>query len=456
MPEDVRSDTAAYSQSIVDRKLPNKSDDIRLTLSEAMTNRCQGQFLWLKMQEESLRRGMNKKQLQSAIENTPTGLDHLYDRNWTRITWLREWEKHRAFALLRWTAFALRPLTVCEITEAVLIIEFEDLPLDDFPDVVDDDYVDSEIIGLCGPLLEVRNDPADPSVGRRTVHLPHFTVRQFLLRQLPTPDSIQQNDRLQISYEKVQNTVLAKACLQYVSLRQVWGDGSYDPSSLGLSLRSYAATAWHRHVHLGVLNEAEIAKLCIKFLDLDNPNWEAWRSLIEPGKVGQRNKEAEAIPPGPLYYAIKLHLNDVAIALVTEQSANESSSLGRSPLGVACANGCIDVVDVLLKKGADLTVTNRNGWTPLHAASYNGHEHVVDLLIVVAVIPQHGRVREMPYCTFCRYCRFVHSGMACILHKRWWTSKVSSGIVDEGLRLLELSRPKPLPSISRSFKGGCT
>ncbi|KAF9770526.1 hypothetical protein IL306_011910, partial [Fusarium sp. DS 682] len=224
MPEVVRSDTAAYSQSIVDRKLPNKSDDIRSTLSEAMTNRCQGQFLWLKMQEESLRRGMNKKQLQSAIENTPTGLDHLYDRNWTRITRLREWEKHRAFALLRWTAFALRPLTVCEIIEAVLIVEFEDLPLDDLPDAVDDDYVASEIIGLCGPLLEVRNDSTDPSVGRRTVHLPHFTVRQFLLRQLPTPDWIQQNNRLQISYEKVQNTVLAKACLQYVSLRQVWGD----------------------------------------------------------------------------------------------------------------------------------------------------------------------------------------------------------------------------------------
>jgi hypothetical protein len=110
---------------------------------------------------------------------------------------------------------------------------------------VDDDYVDSEIIGLCGPLLEVKNDPTDLSVGRRTVHLPHFTVRQFLLRQLPTPDWVQQNDRLQISYGKVQNTVLAKACLQYVSVRQVWGDSSYGPPSLGLSLRSYAATAWH-------------------------------------------------------------------------------------------------------------------------------------------------------------------------------------------------------------------
>ncbi|KAH7111737.1 hypothetical protein B0J13DRAFT_682076 [Dactylonectria estremocensis] len=91
MPEDVRSDTAAYSRSI------------------------------------------------HAIANTPTGLDHLYDHNWTGVTRLGDWETHRAFALLRWTAFALRPLTVCEITEAVLIVESEDLPLEDLPDAVDDD-----------------------------------------------------------------------------------------------------------------------------------------------------------------------------------------------------------------------------------------------------------------------------------------------------------------------------
>lgn len=37
-PDDVRSDTAAYSRDIIDRKLPNKSEDLGSTLSEAMTN----------------------------------------------------------------------------------------------------------------------------------------------------------------------------------------------------------------------------------------------------------------------------------------------------------------------------------------------------------------------------------------------------------------------------------
>ncbi|RKK66728.1 hypothetical protein BFJ69_g15148 [Fusarium oxysporum] len=67
-----------------------KEDQRRSTLSETMTDRCQGQFLWLKIQEDSLRAGMNKKQLQHAIEDTPTGLNDLYDHNWTRITQLKE------------------------------------------------------------------------------------------------------------------------------------------------------------------------------------------------------------------------------------------------------------------------------------------------------------------------------------------------------------------------------
>ncbi|KAM0364098.1 hypothetical protein ACHAPK_010973 [Fusarium culmorum] len=197
MPEDVRSDTAVFSRDIVNRKLPNKTDDVLSTLSETMTDRCQGQFLWLRLQEDSLRAGMNKKQLQHAIEDTPTGLNDLYNDNWTRITQLKEWEKKRAFALLRWTAFELRPLTVSEITEAVLVVECEDLLLEDLPDAVDDHYVNTEIVGLCGPLVEVRNDYSNPSVGQQTV----LDSTKQSLANLP---------------EELHNTVLAKACLHII------------------------------------------------------------------------------------------------------------------------------------------------------------------------------------------------------------------------------------------------
>jgi hypothetical protein len=163
---------------------------------------------------------MNKKQLQRAIKNTPTGLDHLYDHNWTKITELGEEERDRAFALLRWAAFALRPLTLCELTEAALILTSGELSQDDFPDAVDDEYIKSEVIGLCGPLLEVRKGSTGTFPGRQTVHLSHFSVRQYLLCNLPTPGWIYHENTLQTYQEKLQNTLLAKACLQYIRLRR--------------------------------------------------------------------------------------------------------------------------------------------------------------------------------------------------------------------------------------------
>ncbi|QPC57799.1 hypothetical protein HYE67_000030 [Fusarium culmorum] len=398
--EDVRLDIDTYSHAIVNRKLYNKSDDVRSTISEAMSDRCQGQFLWLKMQEECLRGGMNKKQLQRAIENTPTGLDRLYDHNWTKITKLGEEERDRAFALLRWAAFALRPLTVCEITEAALILTSGELSRDDFPDAVDDEYIKSEVIGLCGPLLEVRKGSPGSSPGRRTVHLPHFSVRQYLLCNLPTPGWIYNENMLQTSQEKIQNTLLARACLQYICLPQIWQNMPDDSPSLGISLREYAATTFHQHTNSGLDDNEELTMLLVQFFSRDNPVWNAWRALTETKT--RPDAEAETIPPSPLYYAVKMKLMGVATNLINEQSVNETSSLGRRPIGIACAdglgctalflasrNGRLPVVQYLLSTGRfDPDIKNYYGSTALSAAVANGHYEVVELLISTGVSTQ--------------------------------------------------------------------
>ncbi|KAM5347269.1 hypothetical protein ACJ41O_010274 [Fusarium nematophilum] len=291
-PEDVRADTAVLSRAIVDRKLPNKSDTVRSTLSDAMTDRCEGQFLWLKMQEESLRRGLNMKQLQYVVEETPAGLDGIYNRNWKRFA--RSRDRDRIFALLRWAAFALRPLTVCEITEAVLIQDSDDLPMDDLPDSVDDDYVDSEIVGLCGPLLEVRNNqhsgnskgrqPSGSSASNQTVHLAHFSVRQFLLYNLPTPGWIQENERLRAEY---QHGLLARACLYYINFQRTWQDGPPGPlSCLGMTLRDYAAGAWHHHFKSSLRSDRDLATMAIRFLSRSSPACNAWRMWSDKQNPG--------------------------------------------------------------------------------------------------------------------------------------------------------------------------
>ncbi|KAJ4266995.1 hypothetical protein NW762_003093 [Fusarium torreyae] len=135
---------------------------------------------------------------------------------------LEEEGRDRDFALLRWAEFALQPLTFYEITQTILILTSEELSLDDFPDAVDDEYIKSEIVGLYGTLLEVRDGPTGSSPGHRTVHLPHFSAHQYILYNLPTPGWLYYENLLLTSRQEIQNTVLAKACLQYICLPQVW------------------------------------------------------------------------------------------------------------------------------------------------------------------------------------------------------------------------------------------
>jgi len=55
---------------------------------------------------------------------------------------------------------------------------------------------------------------------------------------------------------------------------------------------------------------------------------------------------------------------------------------GWTPLKIAAANGRADIVSALLKAGADVSKANqKDGWTPLHSACKQGSESVVQLLL---------------------------------------------------------------------------
>ncbi|KAH7349771.1 hypothetical protein B0T11DRAFT_134642 [Plectosphaerella cucumerina] len=109
---------------------------------------------------------MSKKQLEETVKDTPTNLDIVYEHNWKMITKLKDTDKNRAFALLRWAVFAVRPVEVHKVVEAILIEETHECDVDDLFDDINKAYVDTEIVGLYGSLLEVKNDLDPSSPGR--------------------------------------------------------------------------------------------------------------------------------------------------------------------------------------------------------------------------------------------------------------------------------------------------
>lgn len=85
------------------------------------------QYLWVsnyivyfRMQEDSLRSGKSQKQLEQVINSTPAGLKHVYEGVGWKYDILPKKIEIKRF-LLRWTAFAPRPLTVSEMTKALVI-----------------------------------------------------------------------------------------------------------------------------------------------------------------------------------------------------------------------------------------------------------------------------------------------------------------------------------------------
>jgi hypothetical protein len=307
--EDVRSDAKLYSRSIVDRELFKKDEATKNDISQRMADRCNGQFLWLKLQGDSLENWMNKTKLEKLVDETPQGLEHIYKRNWTRIEQLPQTERKRAFSLLRWTAFALRPLNICEITEAVLIDEdCDDLPVDEIPDFIDeidDEYINKKILRPCGSLLEVRDTQSVLLAGLKTVHLAHFSVKQYFLCNPPKQGYLLVvNENIRSTNEVFEYSELAKLCLLYINYPRVWEHSLYERRLVQTSFRKYAAGSWIQHAQAGRRNDLALFELMKPLFDLCNPNWESWSRWYDSNYEERETEGINNISTSPLYYAV--------------------------------------------------------------------------------------------------------------------------------------------------------
>src|SRR5262245_50697685 len=121
----------------------------------------------------------------NTISSMPTGLHLLYktyERSLQAILNLQEQsDRDRALNILCWILYACRPLSIWELTEALAIQpDMQELPKDDLPTTVDESFINDTIVALCGSLITIQQSPVDDS-GYSTVHLTHFSLKEFLL-----------------------------------------------------------------------------------------------------------------------------------------------------------------------------------------------------------------------------------------------------------------------------------
>lgn len=235
--DDTERDLKSFAYEKVKSKLPNKSELLHQELAEEALRRCDGTFSWITLLYEQLSAGKTTTQLRILISSTPLGLEQVYERDLRRILELPEKDRERAVSILRWVLFAVTPLTVRELTEALLIDcdkSATELLVEDLPDTWDEYHAKENIFRPCGSLLELRHQdlvrgiPVDgrgPSslhkpyknatswpIESLTVHFVHCSVERFLLdsRDLGLPFF----DKC-FSSESVHD-LLAQTCLSYL------------------------------------------------------------------------------------------------------------------------------------------------------------------------------------------------------------------------------------------------
>ncbi|KAF4541828.1 Ankyrin repeat and SOCS box protein 7 [Lasiodiplodia theobromae] len=209
----VRGDLDLLASKVINDVLHSKSDEVRKDLASRLAVRSDGMFLWIKQQNMGqLRPGKPLKQLQQMVDRMPSGLKETYRKIWDEIERRERVDKERTLGILRLIAFAFRPLTVAEITEALLVKPgYDDINLDEWPDAIDEEYIKSEIKGLCGSLIDIRSPGGSDVPGSKTLHLAHVSVKEFLVEELCTRTAKEDSE---VKKLKEHHTELAKVCLR--------------------------------------------------------------------------------------------------------------------------------------------------------------------------------------------------------------------------------------------------
>ncbi|KAL9598746.1 MAG: hypothetical protein Q9219_004304 [cf. Caloplaca sp. 3 TL-2023] len=383
----VNNDIELYTQSVVAKKLPSHDELSRREWSVQLAERAGGMFLWVKLQQNQFRNTQNKKTIQRTIHAMPHGLGQTYERSWNSILDAPELDRNRAIDILRWLMFGYRPLTVQELTEALMIqLDESDEAFceDDLPGEIDSDYSINEIKGLCRSLVELRDtgDKSDPQ--QQTVHLVHSSVRDYLINTLPVHSSvdthIKDTSRKQSSRNASHHIVLAACCFRFLDSPHAWNGGDDGGSR---AFTEYAVYSCYRHLRGGEDCYDAISSLVHDFFRTNNIHYRYWREKIEshPPFIEEHQTEAN-----PMYYACAFGLLPLMDFLRNSEDPelsdiNSIGGLHGTPLQAACLHSDDRIFNRLMSWGVDVTV--EGGWyhNALNAIVYCGSDDMLQAVL---------------------------------------------------------------------------
>ena len=366
-------------------------------------------FRWAFCQLEALRHCLAPR-VRHMLKELPETLDETYERILRDINKANRDHAHR---LLQCLTVAVRPLRVAELAE-VLAVDFGTDHRGGTSKLNTgwrwEDQQEA-VLSTCSSLISVVNEN-----GSQIVQFSHFSVKEFLTSSRIAGSSADVS-RFHILLEPA-HTIVAKACLGVLVRLDKRADEHKFP------LARYAAKHWVDHARFENVS-SHIREGMEQLFDPDKPYFDAWLWVHDidtepsPGSVLCYFEEFNPPMTGtPLYYAALCGFHDLAEQLIITypHQVNTTGGWYVSPLGAALSRGHLkiaqllyehgaevdvqgrdnstllrgasswrhpahlEIVQWLLSRGANLTVPDEYGWTPLHAAVLSGQVEISRLL----------------------------------------------------------------------------
>ncbi|SLM38552.1 P-loop containing nucleoside triphosphate hydrolase, partial [Lasallia pustulata] len=370
------------------RGMPQVQEEIETTLKE----KANGMFRWAVCQLDALQNCHRLPILRKALESLPETLDETYARILRNIS---EEDSHDAIKILQWLTYSSRPLRIEELAE-IVAVNINGSPWFDhtarFPDQEDVLAICSSLVAVEDVSIKEDDSEDDKYLLQRqygstlvnpiqVVRLAHFSVKEYLVSKR-IRDQAAATARYAIQ-EIQANQSIAAACLAY--LLQFNQHGSLTSQTLeDFPLARYAAEYWLQHTREVGKDLGPIEMLSQEFCLVHREAFINWYRLDDPDLTEEgfeMNREIARIAT-PLYYGSLAGVTElVQLLLKNGADVNAQGGYYDSALQAASNGGHESVVQLLLDNGAGINTQGGQYGNALQGASYRGHESVVQLLL---------------------------------------------------------------------------
>ena len=329
-----------------------------------------------------LRRCTSVNAIRKAMSALPKSLDETYDR---LLLGIDEIHQPEVMKILHALTVSVRQLTLEEIVE-ILATDLEATPPRFEPD---SRLLDPRtILSMCSSLVTTSRAEEWNAFGGKTLRLAHASVADYLTRPNlsgPSQFHFTRNSAHQF---------LAQTCLAYL-LNPEFSGGDIELTQTQVEQRldafpflRHAVSFWPRYLkkeagdpeeHL-TSRTKEILQMFFSTRKLPNGgNFAAWVRMLIPDSPASYVQNTH-----PLYYAASFGLFEVVrIILDTEKGLDINALGGRvhaTALHVAVYRDHINVVRLLLERGAEPNIPNDIGESPMYWAGLNGNGEMQALL----------------------------------------------------------------------------